>query len=96
MTHILEDDANEEEWSGLNEWLWKTLNFGIMFGQLLVSNTHNNFKVRNKIYSPCFYLTTREKFAPLYTSPDLAHNFLSDQLWPPLLYNNSNQQEFEG
>jgi hypothetical protein len=96
MTHVLGDDPSEEELSGLNEWLWKTLNFGIMFGQLLVSKTQNNFKIRNKIYSPYLYLTTREKFAPLYTSPDLAHNFLSDQLWLPLLYNNSKQQEFEG
>lgn len=82
--------------SGLNEWLWKTLDFGIMFGQLLVSKTLTNLNVRNKIYNPYFNLTTWEKFALLYTSPDLAWSLVSDQLWPSLLYDKSKQQEFEG
>jgi len=44
MTHVLGDDPNEEELSGLNKWLWKTLNFGIMFGQLLGFKNSEQFQ----------------------------------------------------
>ena len=76
-----------------NEWLSQILNIGNMFGQLLVSKIHSNFNVRNTIYSPHINLTTQEKFTPLYTSLDLSQNLLSDQLWTPLLYNESKQVE---
>ena len=33
-----------------------------------------------------FYLPARESCGPPYTSPDLAHNLLSDRLWVPLLH----------
>ena len=54
-----------------------TLDIGNMCSsQLLDSNIHNNFKEAKKYYQnicnpPYFYLSTRENFAPPYTSPNL-------------------------
>jgi hypothetical protein len=49
---------------------------------------HINFDLRNEITEKLailfdFYIPTREKFEPPYTSPDLVQNLLSDQLWVP-------------
>ena len=58
----------------------------ICLSQHLVSKVRNKFSLRNKITIPFFgnphdfYLPTHEKFAPPYTSPDLAQNFSSDRL----------------
>ena len=45
------------------------------FAQVLASQTHRDFKLRNKmtkkLQSFCFLSSTREKCAPPYTSPDL-------------------------
>ena len=61
--------------------------------QLLASNIHNNFNLRNKFIkinrsqsSSSSFLPAHENFALPYNSPYLAHNLLSDRLWTPLLY----------
>jgi hypothetical protein len=62
----------------------------ICLGQLLASKIHNRFNLRNQItienHSPLdFYLTAHVESTPPYTTPNLARNFLSDQLRIPLL-----------
>ena len=44
-------------------------------GQLLALKNHSNFYLSNNII---------KKIAPLYISPHLAHNILSDRLWVAL------------
>ena len=56
-----------------NERLWHTQDIGICLGQCLASKFHNNLCVKNRYCNPAyFYLTTWEKIAPPYTSPNLA------------------------
>jgi hypothetical protein len=57
----------------------------ICSSQLLASNLHSDFNLRNKMIDffcnpPYFYIPTLENSALPYTSIDLAQN-LSDELW---------------
>ena len=71
MTHVLVLSAKVRR----NEPLWHTLDIGIMFGSTF------GFKDYRKLCNPPhFYLPTRGKFAPPYTSLDLAQSLLSDQI----------------
>lgn len=72
-----------------NEQLWHTIDICNMFGPTFGFENHNNFNVRNKITdkncSPReFYLHTHGIYAPSYTTPNHAHDLLSDRLWAPL------------
>ena len=66
--------------SGLNKRLRQTLDItNIVRTNFLTSKIHNNFNVRKQITNffcspPYFYLPTRDKFAPPFTSQDLAQN----------------------
>ena len=60
-------------------------------GELSDSKVPSSFNLRKQITEvlaipPVSSFLKREKFAPPYTPPNSARNFLSDRLWAPLLY----------
>ena len=69
MTHVLVLSAKVRR----SEWLWQTLDIGNMFGLTFGFKNSLGNKINKKNFnSPYFYPPTREKFAPPYTSSDLA------------------------
>ena len=68
--------ANSRHWSYVqaNFWLQK-----ITIISFEKHNYHKNCSL------PLYYLPTREKIAPPYTSLDMTEYLLSDRLWAPLL-----------
>ena len=75
--------------SSQNKGLWQTLDNGNVLGLTFSFKNSQQFqfkkqKILNNINTLDFYLPTWEKIAPPYTSPDQAHNILSDRLWTAL------------